>query len=96
MSLELLAKQEPKVVQALYKLKNEVFKDGALSTKQKELIATAMSCLLKCEICLEVHAQRAKDAGATKEELREALTVAIYMAGPSAVVWTPKLDEIIK
>lgn len=80
----------------MYKLKNEVFKDGALSTKQKELIATAMSCLLKCEICLEVHAQRAKDAGATKEELREALTVAIYMAGPSAVVWTPKLDEIIK
>ncbi|MDD1768571.1 MAG: carboxymuconolactone decarboxylase family protein [Methanomassiliicoccales archaeon] len=96
MSLELLAKQEPNVIRALYKLKNEVFKDCALSTKEKELIATALSCMLKCEICLEVHAQRAKDAGATKEELREAMMVAMYMSGPSAVIWTPKLDEIIK
>ncbi|MGD0056655.1 MAG: carboxymuconolactone decarboxylase family protein [Methanomassiliicoccales archaeon] len=95
MSLELLAKQEPHVIQAMYKLKNEIFKDGALSIKQKELIATALSCLLKCEICLEVHAQRAKDAGATKDELREAMTVAMYMAGPSAVIWSPKLDQII-
>jgi hypothetical protein len=44
MSLELLAKQEPKIIQALYRLKSEVFKDGALTTKEKELIATALSC----------------------------------------------------
>ncbi len=96
MSLELLAKQEPSVIQALYKLKNEVFKEGALSTKDKEIIATAVSCLLKCDICLEVHAQKAMDAGATKEELREAMMVAMYLSGPSAVIWTPKIDEIIR
>lgn len=96
MSLELLAKQEPSIIQALYRLKNEVFRDGALTTREKELIATALSCMLKCDICLEVHAQKAKEAGATKEELREAMTVAMYMAGPSAVIWTPKIDEIIK
>jgi len=96
MSLELLAKQEPKMIQALYRLKSEVFKEGALTTKEKELIATALSCMLKCDICLEVHAQRATEAGATKEELREAMTVAMYMAGPSTVIWTPKIDEIIK
>jgi alkylhydroperoxidase/carboxymuconolactone decarboxylase family protein YurZ len=52
--------------------------------------------MLKCDICLEVHSQKAKEAGATKDELREAMTVAMYMAGPSAVIWTPKIDEIIK
>ncbi|MDD1765544.1 MAG: carboxymuconolactone decarboxylase family protein [Methanomassiliicoccales archaeon] len=96
MSLELLAKQEPSVIQALYRLKDEVFRDGALTTKEKELIATALSCMLKCDICLEVHAQKAKEAGATKDELREAMTVAMYMAGPSTVIWTPKIDEIIE
>lgn len=95
MSLELLAKEEPSVIKALYKLKYEVFKDGALSMKEKEIIATAVSCLLKCDICLEVHAQKAKEAGATKEELREAMVVAMYLAGPSAVIWTPKVDEVI-
>lgn len=96
MSLELLAKEEPSVIKALYKLKYEVFKDGALSTKEKEIIATAVSCLLKCDICLEVHAQRAKETGATKDELREAMVVAMYLAGPSAVIWTPKIDEIVR
>lgn len=96
MSLELLAKQKPEVVQALYKMKAEVFRSGALTTKVKELIAVAISCLLRCEICLETHAQAAINAGATKEELQEAVIVAMYLAGPSAVVWTKKIDEIIE
>jgi len=96
MSLELLAKQKPEVVQALYRMKNEVFKGGALTTREKELIAVAISCFLKCDICLENHAQAALDAGATKEELQEAMIVAMYLTGPSSVIWTPKIDEIIR
>ncbi|MBC7107419.1 MAG: carboxymuconolactone decarboxylase family protein [Methanomassiliicoccales archaeon] len=96
MSLELLAKQKPEIVQALYRMKAEVFRSGALTTKVKELIAVAISCLLKCETCLETHAQAAINAGATKEELQEAMIVAMYLTGPSAVVWTKKIDEILE
>ena len=66
-----------------------------MSVKEKELIAVAVSCLLKCDICLEMHAWEAEKAGATKEEMREAMTVSMYLAGPSAMIWSPKVDEVM-
>ena len=96
MSLELLAKQQPSVVNALYRYKHEVFRDGSLSAKEKELIAVGISCVLKCEICLDVHAKEAIKLGATKAELREAMTVALYLSGPTAMVWSPIVDDLIK
>lgn len=95
MSLALIAKKDPSVINALYKYKHQVFKDGALSCKDKELIAVSISCVLKCEKCLEVHSQLAKDHGATKEELREAMEVAMYLVGPHSVIWSPMVDDII-
>jgi AhpD family alkylhydroperoxidase len=95
MSLTLIAKQQPAAITKLYALKREVFQDGALTTKEKELIAVAVSCLLKCDLCLETHANAAKEEGATTDELREAMLVAMYLAGPSAVVWSEKIDEAL-
>jgi AhpD family alkylhydroperoxidase len=96
MSLDLIAKQQPPVIIALYKYKHEVFKKGALTVREKELIATAVSCLLKCDTCVETHARDAIKAGATKDELREASIVAMYLSGPSAVAFSPMIDEMIK
>jgi len=95
-SLELIAKQQPPVINTLYKFKHEVFKEGALSVKEKELIAVALSCLLKCDACVDIHAKDALKAWATKDELREAIIVAMYLAGPTAATWSPVVDEIIK
>ncbi len=90
-----MAKQQPSVVNALYKYKHQVFKEGALTLKEKELIAVAVSTLLKCEVCLDVHATEAKKQGATVEELREAMIVAMYLSGPTAMVWSPTIDKIL-
>jgi AhpD family alkylhydroperoxidase len=95
MSLELLSKQQPGLINALYRYRHEVFKAGELGVKEKELIAVAVSCLLKCDTCLEMHAREAEKAGATKGELREAITVAMYLAGPSTVIWSPSVDAVL-
>jgi AhpD family alkylhydroperoxidase len=94
-SLSLIAKQQPQAISKLYALKNEVFKDGALSAKEKELIAVSLALTMKCEICLETHALAAKQLGATQDELREAMLVTMYLAGPSAVIWSPVIDQIL-
>jgi AhpD family alkylhydroperoxidase len=96
MSLTIIAKQQPPAINKLYNLRHEVFKDGALTSKEKELIAVSISCIQKCEVCLETHAQKAKEAGATADELREAMLVAMYLAGPATVVWTPLIDQILE
>jgi AhpD family alkylhydroperoxidase len=95
MSLEGIQKQQPAAITALYRLRHEVFKDGALSFKEKELIAVALFSLMRCDECMLVHAKNAKGAGATEDELREALLVAMYVAGPTQVIWTKSVDEII-
>jgi AhpD family alkylhydroperoxidase len=95
MSLEGIQKQQPGAITALFRLRHEVFKDGALTFKEKELIAIALMSVMRCEECLDIHAQKAKEAGATNDEIREALLVAMYLAGPTQVTWTKKVDEII-
>jgi AhpD family alkylhydroperoxidase len=96
MSLELLAKQQPSAVTALYKYKHEIFKEGALTVKDKEIIAVALSMVLKCDTCLEVHAEEARKQGATTDELRESMMVAMYLAGPTAMIWSPVIDKVLK
>ena len=95
MSLVMLNDKDPEVLKSLYAHRREVFKDGALSSKDKELIAIALSCVSKCEKCLTHHAEEAKKKGATGEEILEAIEVAMYMTGPSAMIWTEEIDRII-
>jgi len=58
----------------------EVFKDGVLTLKQKELIAVAVSLGAGCEPCYETHLEKARKLGNTNEEIREAIAVAEVVA----------------
>jgi AhpD family alkylhydroperoxidase len=61
-------------------------KTAALDTKTKELIALAIGVALRCDDCIAFHAKAAVQQGATREEVLEALGMAIYMgAGPSVM-----------
>jgi AhpD family alkylhydroperoxidase len=61
---------------AFKKLASEILKDGALSAKDKALIALACSVAVKCEYCVERHKGTALKAGASKEQMLEAAAVA--------------------
>ena len=90
-----MAEQQPEVIRAMYRFKNEVFRDNKLCFKEKELIAVAVTAVLKCDECFMLHANKAMEAGATKDEIRESLFVAMYLAGPSAVVGMPSIDKLL-
>jgi len=94
MSLVMLNEKDPEVLKSMYAYRRIVFKDGALSSKEKELIALALSCVSKCEKCFAHHAEEAKKQGATEREMLEAIEVAMYMTGPSAMIWTEEIDKI--
>lgn len=95
MSLVMLNEKDPEALRSLYAYRRVIFKDGALSAKEKELIALALSCTLKCEKCLTHHAEEAKKQGATEEEILEAIEVAMYMTGPSAMIWSEEIDKLV-
>lgn len=79
-------KLNSKVYDAAMKLEAFAFADGALSKKQKELIALGIGVITDCQSCMQWHMEEAVKAGASKEEIVEALEVAIEMGVVPATV----------
>ncbi|MDY9924035.1 carboxymuconolactone decarboxylase family protein [Methanobacterium sp.] len=61
---------------AFKKLASEILKDGALTLKEKSLIALACAVAVKCDPCTRAHKKQALKTGATQEEIMEAAAVA--------------------
>jgi AhpD family alkylhydroperoxidase len=76
----------PEPMRAFSGLAREALKPNALDVKTKELMATAIAVAVRCDGCIGFHAKAAIKAGASREELLETLSMAIYMgAGPSMI-----------
>lgn len=75
-----------KVYEGFLAMEKAVYCDGALPKKQKELIAVGISVVKNCESCMQWHIEQATSAGATFDELLEAIEVGIEMGGGPATV----------
>lgn len=80
-------------------LSEQVLKEGALSTKTKEIITVALGISALCSHCIKLHTPLAVRAGASRAELLEAAGVAMMMRGGPAVTYVaaellPLLDEL--
>jgi len=67
--------------------------DGALPARVKELMALAIAVVKQCDGCIAYHAKAAAVRGATREEVAEALGVALLMDGGTASVYGPRAWE---
>lgn len=71
-----------------------VMAEGAISTKNKELIALGVALTTQCGYCLELHRESAKKAGATQEEIAETIMIAgALRAGAALTHGTQILDD---
>ena len=61
-----------------------VFAEGALSTKMKQIVAVAVAHVTQCPYCIRGHTKAALRAGATQQELMEAIWVAAEMRAGGA------------
>ena len=65
-------------------------KTPQLDAKTRELIALAFAVTTRCDGCIAFHSQAAREAGASKEEVVEALGVAIALNTGAALVYTAR------
>jgi AhpD family alkylhydroperoxidase len=68
-------------------------KAGKLDAKTRELIALAVSVTRECDGCIAVHTEAAKSHGATREEIAEALGVAIAVNAGAALVYSARVMD---
>lgn len=85
----------PDIVKGFGGMFQKLMGDGALSVREKELIALAIGMAIRCEPCIYSHAEKAVKAGATREQIVEMAGVVVTMQGGPAYVYVPKLLDAI-
>ena len=86
----------PDVSRAFGQMFQKLLGEGALSVREKELIALAIGMSVRCEACIYSHAEKAVKAGATREQLLEMAGVVVTMQGGPGYVYVPKLLEAME
>lgn len=82
-----LRTQNSAVMQGFGALSQAAMNPGALDEKTKELIAMAIGVANRCDGCLGFHAKALVRLGASPEEFREMLGVAVYMGGGPSLMY---------
>jgi AhpD family alkylhydroperoxidase len=81
--------QIPALAGAFGTFHQSVMKEGALSVRDKELIALGIGLAHRCTPCINLHVQGCLKAGATREQILEAAGVAVLMQGGPAFTHIP-------
>lgn len=91
-----MAKLSPATMQAFGTLDGAAGKGGHLDGKTRELIALAVAVTTRCDGCIAVHGDAALKQGATREEIAEALSVAIALNAGAALVYSARVLDATK
>lgn len=91
-----IAKVSPDTVRGYVQLGGAGAKTGKLDPKTRELIALAVAVTRQCDGCITVHTDAAVRHGATREEIIEALGVAVAINAGAALVYSARtLDAYV-
>lgn len=67
--------------QKFFALDNKAYLEGSIPIKYKELMGLVGSMVLRCNDCIFYHLDRCVTEGATREELHEAMNIALIIGG---------------
>jgi AhpD family alkylhydroperoxidase len=71
-------------------------KAGALSEKEKEIIALGIAMTVRCGGCLLYHMKECKKLGVTREEIMETFGVAVKMGGGPVLTSATEVEEALE
>ncbi len=72
-------------MQAFWAFDKAAMADGAIPVKYKELMALAVAFTTQCPYCIEIHAGKARKAGATDPEIAEVVTISAALRAGAAI-----------
>jgi len=78
------------------KVLDVVYRDGALSTKVKRLMSLAIALRARCINCILAQTMRALEAGATREEILETLSVNVAMSGTTGIAEALRVVKLLE
>src|SRR5882672_1021202 len=89
-TIQQIGQASPDIVRGYRTIADGAAKIGKLDPKVRELISLAVAVTARCDGCIVTHVDAAVRHGATKEELIEALGVAISVNAGAALVYSAR------
>jgi alkylhydroperoxidase/carboxymuconolactone decarboxylase family protein len=81
-----ISEWQPAMGSKFFEYYGEVFKEGALSEREKALIALAVAHAVQCPYCIDAYTTDSLQKGADEAQMMEAVHVAAAIKGGSALV----------
>lgn len=73
-----------------------VFEEGALTAREKSLIALAVSHTVQCPYCIDAYTTDSLEKGASEEQMMEAVHVATAIRGGASLVHSTQMMKHVK
>jgi alkylhydroperoxidase/carboxymuconolactone decarboxylase family protein len=83
---EEIGKNAPELAKKFFDYYGAVFAEGALSEREKSLIALAVAHAVQCPYCIDAYTQDCLEKGSNPEEMTEAVHVAVAIRGGASLV----------
>lgn len=90
-----IGKLSPDTLRGYQALSAAGSKTNLLDAKTRELISLAVAVTTRCDGCITVHTGEALKHGATREEIAEALGVAVAMNAGAAMVYSARVLDAV-
>jgi alkylhydroperoxidase/carboxymuconolactone decarboxylase family protein len=87
---------KPELGKKFFEYYTSVFADGALSAREKSLIALAVAHVVQCPYCIDAYTQDCQQKGADFEQMTEALHVAVAIRGGASLVHGMQMREQVQ
>ncbi len=84
----------PELGDKFFEYYGSVFAEGALSAREKTLIALAVAHTIQCPYCIDAYTQGSLEHGIDKEEMMEAVHVAGAIRGGASLVHGVQMMEV--
>ena len=78
---EIVMKYAETPIKRFFSLDSQVYRDGALSKKMKEMMGLVASLVLRCDDCVTYHLIQCHEQGVGDQELEEALGIGLVVGG---------------
>ncbi len=91
-----IAEGNPELAQKFFDYYGSVFEGGALSGREKALIALAVAHTVQCPYCIDAYTQACQENGSDLEQMTEAVHVACAIRGGAALVHGVQMLEKVR
>jgi len=81
-----IKEHNPELADKFFNWYGAVFKEGALTAREKSLIALAVSHAIQCPYCIDAYTVDSLEKGADEEQMMEAIHVAGAIRGGASLV----------